>query len=182
MSVVRLNVLSMTDVNAANITRSINELEEECENVDIIGNYAMSDEFVNIIKENPIDKDYRIETENLSNSSESSTNSWIQLEGKYYSIWDDELNAVYKKLLSKLNEDEQKLLIEAQKGWLQFHINDPKFVTEVFYNRESGSILGTQGYISMMSLEKRRIRERTIELMEYYYMLGNNVEFEYKNN
>lgn len=146
------------------------------------GNYQMTEKFSNIINKNLIDNDYNIEMGKLSASSKFSTYSWVKLENKYNDIWDKELNAIYKKLLSKLNKDEQKLLIDSQKAWLQFHLNDPKFVNKVFYNRESGAVLGSHGKISMVSVQTKRIRERTLELMEYYYMLGNDVEFQYKGN
>lgn len=145
------------------------------------GRYDMSGEFINAVDKNPIDHDYDIEWKKLDGSKNFSTQAEIELEEKYTKIWDNELNAVYKKLLSKLNPKERDVLIESQKGWLEYHLKESEFVNQTFYLRESGPIFGTQGRVSMQVAFKGRLRERTLELMEYYVSLGGKLEFMYKS-
>jgi len=103
----------------------------------------------------------------------------MALESKYTKIWDVELNAIYNKLLAKLTPKEKEGLIETQQGWLQYHMKESEFVNQVFNLRESGPVLGSQGTIQKQQAIKERIRERTLELMEYCSLLGDNVEFVY---
>jgi uncharacterized protein YecT (DUF1311 family) len=145
------------------------------------GVYDMSGEYIKTIENNPIDHDNNIEMKNLNNSQNYSTQAVLGLEYKYIKIWDDELNSIYNKLLSNLNVKEKGILLEAQKGWLAQHLKETEFVNQVFYQRESGPILGSQGRIQMQEAIKGRLRQRTLELMEYYEMLGNKVEFVYKS-
>lgn len=143
------------------------------------GQYQMAEGgFSSLVKDNEIDKDYKIESATFQKSTEFSTQGWVQLESKYSEIWDKELNNTYNKLLKKLNEAEKKKLVEAQKGWGKFHINESEFVVEAW--NDLG--LGTQGKVQLVMAGKDRIRERTLQLMEYYHMLGGEVEFLYKGN
>jgi uncharacterized protein YecT (DUF1311 family) len=143
--------------------------------------YDMSGEFDNLMKNNPLDKDYEKEIQELSNSKDFNTQAWVEIESKYTKLWDSELNSIYKKLLAQLAPEEKALLIESQKGWLQYHLNEQKFVNQTFYFRKNDPIVGSQGRVQTITAYKERIRERTIELMEYYSMLGNEIIFEYKN-
>ena len=87
------------------------------------------------------------------------------------------MNAIYNKLLSKLNPKEKEALLESQKGWLQYHMKESEFVNQVFNLRDSGPVFGSQGRVQMQQAIKGRIRERTLVLMEYYSLLGNDVQF-----
>ena len=144
------------------------------------GVYDMTGEFLDELNNNPIDRDYEVESKKLSESSDLSTSAEINLESKYIKIWDTELNAIYDKLLEKLSSNEKEVLIKSQKGWLQNHTKESEFVNQVFYLRESAPLLGSQGRVQMQQAIKGRLRERTLELMEYYYLLGHNIEFIYK--
>jgi len=144
------------------------------------GVYDMTGEFVTKVNNNPIDSDYGIELNELNQSKSFSTTTQLELELKFTEIWDKELNSIYNKLLAKLNTKERGALIESQKGWLQFHMKESEFVKQVFYFQESGPVLGSQGTVQMQQAIKGRIRERTLELMEYYSILGNPIEFVYK--
>lgn len=141
------------------------------------GQYQMTDEgFSELVKNNAIDRDYANEMAEFQESTEFSTNGWIQLESKYSKLWDNELNNIYKKLLEKLNDEEKKKLLEAQKGWLVFHVSESEFVAEAW--EDFG--LGSQGRVQILIAERDRIRKRTLQLMEYYHMLGGEVEFLYE--
>lgn len=141
------------------------------------GQYQMSEEgFSNLVKDNGIDKDYKIESDKFQKSPEFNTQGWIEIENKYSKLWDKELNDVYNKLLKKLNEAKKKKLTEAQKGWVLFHINESEFVSVAW----SDLGLGTQGKVQLVMAQKERLRTRTLQLMEYYHLLGGEVEFLYK--
>ncbi|MFU1794632.1 lysozyme inhibitor LprI family protein [Paenibacillus azoreducens] len=170
----------------SNITASKNSKIENKENSSYVdsresyGSYDLSNEFTKLIQSNPIDRAYNKEADEVYDSPNYSTHKGIQLEGKYADLWDKELNAIYKKLLAKLNPKEKKLLIESQKGWLQYHLKESDFVQETFQGNSLNNI-GSQGLINMQSAIKHRLRDRTIQLFEYDYMLGGNAKFIYRN-
>lgn len=152
---------------------------EDDDNVDnsYFGQYQMSEDgFSKYVKNNAIDKDYEVELTKFQESAGFNTQSWVELESKYIEIWDKELNNTYSNLLKKLNSKEQEKLREAQKGWLQYHTKESAFVAESF--EDFG--LGSQGRVQSAMAIKDRIRERTLHLMEYYFMLGEDVVFLYK--
>ena len=86
----------------------------------------------------------------------------------------------YLQISCKFFADRAQSYIESQKGWLQYHLKESEFINQVFYLRESGQIFGSQGKVQIQQAIKGRLRERTLELLEYDSLLGNDVEFEYK--
>jgi hypothetical protein len=144
-----------------------------------IGNYDLKGEFYDEMLRNPIDHDYKVEFNEFQNSKEIITTlGWGALESKYTEIWDKELNQIYKKLLSKLDRKPREALIESQKEWLQYHLRETKFVEKTFINN---GYLGSQGSVSLCTVIRERIRERTMQLFEYRYLLDGEVEFLYQN-
>lgn len=141
------------------------------------GQYQMSDDgFSKYVQDKAIDKDYEVEYKKFQESAEFNTQDWVELESKYIELWDKELNNTYNNLLKKLNAKEQEKLRDAQKGWLQYHTKESEFIAETW--EDFG--FGTQARVQSAMAIKDRIRERTLHLMEYYYMLGGDVEFLYK--
>ena len=144
-----------------------------------IGNYDLTGDFYDEMLRNPIDHDYEVEFNKLQNSKEIITTLvWGALESKYTEIWDKELNQIYKKLLSKLDEEPREALIESQKEWLQYHLKETKFVEKTFINN---GYLGSKGSVSLGIVIRERIRERTMQLFEYRYLLDGEVEFLYQS-
>lgn len=144
-----------------------------------IGNYELKGEFYDEMLRNPIDHDYEVEFNEFQNSKEIITTlEWGALESKYTEIWDKELNQIYKKLLSKLDREPREALIESQKEWLQYHLRETKFVEEAFIDN---GYLGSRGSVSLATDIKERIRERTMQLFEYRYLLDREVEFLYQS-
>lgn len=144
-----------------------------------IGNLDLKGEFYDEMLRNPIDHDYEVEFNEFQNSKEIITTlEWGALESKYTEIWDNELNHIYKKLLSKLVREPREALIESQKEWLQYHLRETKFVEKSFINN---GYLGSQGSVSLGRVIKERIRERTMQLFEYRYLLDGEVEFLYQS-
>lgn len=144
-----------------------------------IGNLDLKGEFYDEMLRNPIDHDYEVEFNEFQNSKEIITTlGWGALESKYTEIWDKELNQIYKKLLSKLDREPREALIESQKEWLQYHLKETKFVEKTFiYN----GYLGSKGSVSLVTVIRERIRERTMQLFEYRYLLDGEVEFLYQS-
>lgn len=144
-----------------------------------IGNYDLKGEFYDEVLRNPIDHDYEVEFNENQNSKEIITTlEWGALESKYTEIWDKELNQIYKKLLSKLDREPRESLIESQKDWLQYHLRETKFVEKTFI---TNGYLGSQGSVSLGTVIRERIRERTMQLFEYRYLLDGEVEFVYQS-
>ena len=144
-----------------------------------IGNYELKGEFYDEMLRNPIDHDYEVEFNEYQNSKEIITTlGWGALESKYTEIWDKELNQIYKMLLSKLDRESREALIESQKEWLQYHLRETKFVEKTFI---SNGYLGSQGSVSLGRVIRERIRERTMQLFEYRYLLDREVEFLYQS-
>jgi len=171
---VSLLACTNTSANSGNEPK-LNSTEQPVDSY--YGQYQMADEgFSSLVKDNKIDRDYNTESANFQKSPEFSTQGWVELESRYKELWDKELNNTYNKLIKELNEAEQKKLLEAQKVWLQFHTNESAFVLETWENLG----LGSQGRVQLVMAEKERIRKRTLQLMEYYNMLGGEVEFLYK--
>ncbi|WP_145410611.1 lysozyme inhibitor LprI family protein [Paenibacillus xylanexedens] len=143
-----------------------------------IGNLDLKGDFYDEMLRNPIDHDYEVEFNEFQNSNEIvTTMEWGALQSKYTEIWDKELNQIYKKLLSTLDGEPREALIEAQKDWLQFHLKESKFVEDTFiYN----GYLGSRGPVSLGTVIKERLRERTIQLFEYRYLLDCEIEFLYQ--
>lgn len=144
-----------------------------------IGNLDLKGEFYDEMLRNPIDHDYEVELNEFQNSKEIITTlEWGALESKYTEIWDKELNQIYKKLLSKLDREPREALIESQKEWLQYHLRETKFVEKTFIDN---GYLGSQGSVSLGTVIRERIRERTMQLFEYRYLLDGKVEFLYRS-
>ncbi|MGF9697857.1 lysozyme inhibitor LprI family protein [Paenibacillus sp. MABNR03] len=144
-----------------------------------IGKLDSKGEFYDEMLRNPIDHDYEVEFDEFQNSKEIITTlEWGAFESKYTEIWDKELNQIYKTLLSKLDREQREALIESQKEWLQYHLRETKFVEETFiYN----GYLGSTGPVSLTKVIWERIRERTMRLFEYRYLLDGEVEFVYQS-
>lgn len=136
------------------------------------GAYDYSGDFSQQLAQNCLDRDYLVEQK-----AAYTTRDYAELEGKYVKLWDKELNAVYQKVLARLDVRQRELLVNAQAGWLQWHINETEFVRAGLLNDRK---LGTLGGIQEIRAQKDRLRERTLELMEYYYHLGGTPEFEYQ--
>ncbi|MCL6659252.1 lysozyme inhibitor LprI family protein [Paenibacillus amylolyticus] len=140
-----------------------------------IGNYDSTGDFYDEMLRNPIDHDYEVEFNKLPKRLLQHWDGGA-LESKYTEIWDKEMNQIYKKLLSKLDREPREALIESQKEWLQYHLRETKFVEKTFINN---GYLGSQGSVSLGTVIRERIRERTMQLFEYRYLLDGEVEFLY---
>ena len=84
-------------------------------------------------------------------------------------LWDKELNKYYRLLLTKLDAPGQKKLKETQKQWIIFRDNEIKFISEAYGKRE-----GTMWVITVADKVNQLIRQRAVDLIEYWATLTEN--------
>lgn len=136
------------------------------------GAYDMSGDFTQELDQNPLDRDYKLEL-----AITGSMKDMHQLEAKYINLWDRELNVIYQRLLARLDDERKDLLIDAQVGWLQWHTRENEYLSKTFAQFPK---YGTLQPLLQARAFKSRLRERTLELMEYYYLeCGEKADFDY---
>ena len=128
-------------------------------------------EFLLLLGNNSLDNDYETQMSRWTSNSE-----WQGLVERFTRLWDTELNSVYKKIMKTLSEDQQKLLKESQRAWLDHYNREIVFFNTVFGSKDS---LGRETYISWLGTMLSKKRDRAIVLLEYYYMLSGTFELEY---
>lgn len=80
--------------------------------------------------------------------------------------WDKELNKNYKLLMSVLSEEEKELLKKSQRTWITFRDNEMAFSNKMYINMN-----GSMWLIVAAQRKCDFIRQRTLELKEYYSIL-----------
>ena len=85
--------------------------------------------------------------------------------------YDQLLNKYYRRLLSKLSEDDKKILIQSQKNWIQFRDSELEFNEVLTEDKSSGG--GTIQRVIAASRILDLTQRRVIELYRY---LGRNFE------
>jgi len=88
---------------------------------------------------------------------------------KAESNWDKELNKYYKLLLTKLDSVGQKNLRESQREWIVYKDKEVNFFSEVFSKKD-----GTMWNLLIADKRMQIIRQRAIELSDYYETLTQN--------
>ena len=136
------------------------------------GIYQYTNDFAQTVQDNPLDRAYSREVKTATTTLE-----YAELENKYIALWDRELNGVYNTLLGKLSGEEKERLVDAQVAWLDWHIKERAFVNRTWLEQRK---LGSQGPVQELKAEKLRLRERTLELLEYNCLLGGEVKFTYQ--
>lgn len=76
--------------------------------------------------------------------------------------WDNELNAVYQDLRSRLNEEEKEALRQTQLKWIEFRDAEIAFAGTLY-----GNMQGTMFILFYSSRRLDIIKDRTIELNGY---------------
>jgi uncharacterized protein YecT (DUF1311 family) len=116
-------------------------------------------------------KSYKIDT--LLNNCIDQTNggdvSMISCLQKAEIKWDAELNKTYKLLLTKLDSSDQRKLRESQRQWLVYENKEIDFFTDVYAKQD-----GTMWTVLISDKRMQLIRQRTIELLDYYETLTQN--------
>jgi uncharacterized protein YecT (DUF1311 family) len=179
------NIALQNTLDEANKWNRILEVQMEKNNIsnevreEHYGNYQGNDDFSDIINDNPIDKDYGVEFDELQESENFTTLAMGALETKYTLIWEEELNFALSYLYETLSEQDSSNLKQAQKSWQSFIDNDDIFVGEKFLYTE---FVGSQGIVQMGTVRLHRTRERAIQLMEFIFSIDRTaVDFMYDN-
>lgn len=73
-----------------------------------------------------------------------------------------QLDAVYKQLMAKLDEDGQKALKEAERSWIKWRDDEA-----VLMGRVTGAIGGSALRVEFLTAQKKLIEERTQRLTDY---------------
>jgi uncharacterized protein YecT (DUF1311 family) len=136
--------------------------------------FSMLESTKKLLEANPLDRDYNRDTYKPENGT---TYGMAMIEAKYIKLWDRELNVIYQKLLLKLNDEERELLVDSQVAWLQHHEKEQEFTRKAF-SKNAGSF----SIVMQAGAYANRLRDRTLQLMAYYYRLGGEIAFEYKGD
>ena len=80
-----------------------------------------------------------------------------------YQVWDDELNAVYRRIKAAMTKEEFELLRRAERAWLKERDERAE--------RECSGKEGEAARVAELASLTRSTRERTHELLEMYYTL-----------
>ena len=81
-------------------------------------------------------------------------------------LYDSILNKYYRKLLSVLKGDDKKILIQAQKAWLNFRDSEDKLISAIGKPEYSGG--GTMQQLTDASLYLDIVKNRTNNLFDHY--------------
>jgi uncharacterized protein YecT (DUF1311 family) len=81
--------------------------------------------------------------------------------------WDKELNKYYGLLKTKLPKDAFEILKESQKEWINYRDKEYSFIAKFYYEVQEG----TMWYVVAKNKEKDIVKNRALELEEYYKML-----------
>ena len=146
------------------------------------------DEFSEIIRNNDIDYDYEHKLQ-----TPGDTNGGMAISaGEYAVLWKAEMEAQYEKLYSLLSEyvqsgeiSETRLmeLSDAQTAFLAYLQNDMMFVQNTLGPVGEMQEMGSFGTVMINSRYASAYRQRTIDLMEYIYLLDHSaLQFVYQND
>lgn len=79
--------------------------------------------------------------------------------------YDSLLNKYYKKLLNILNDEDKKILIQAQKAWISYRDNETELVNTIGKDHYSGG--GTIQQLTESSLYLDLIKNRTVDILHH---------------
>ena len=130
--------------------------------------------FNEVIKNNPIDKDF------YSIVFSGSTEQIIEENCKYRDYWENEMNAACDKLAGILTESDLVNLENAQESWKTYMEDNDSLRKSMFYERNyEGADIGSLAKAFVSVNQANETRYRALELMEYLYRLANEVDFVY---
>src|SRR5262245_40139138 len=91
--------------------------------------------------------------------TEGVTASIRDVQGQVYKKWDEELNRLYQKLMSKLPKEKKALLRESQRNWLKFRDTEYDLLNRAIYAKG-----GTLSTVVVGSLGNEIVRTRALQL------------------
>lgn len=151
------------------LQQSLEQAEEKIQKYEHYGYYQGNEDFSKIVRDNPIDLAYEQERRQLQESETSTTLAWGALEGKYLAKWQDKMNETLSDLEQSLNAADRASLAEAQHSWQSSIEADTNFANHAFIAK---GVSESQGTVQAAETQVQKTRARTIELMEYAFMLN----------
>jgi uncharacterized protein YecT (DUF1311 family) len=100
------------------------------------------------------------------NDYDYSTGAMTTAMDEHTTAYDKLMSQYYKKLLTKLKAEDKKVLIAAQKSWIQFRDNERKLMNTMAKEIYSGG--GTIQIMVVYSSYDALVEHRAIQLAEYY--------------
>lgn len=97
----------------------------------------------------------------------ASTADMIACEDKAFKDWDDELNRVYKELMSKLSPKQKDALKASQLAWIKHKDGELQFIGQLYDGFE-----GTMYQPMRVDAAKDVIRARALELKHWLEILN----------
>ncbi|WP_281636679.1 lysozyme inhibitor LprI family protein [Flavobacterium marginilacus] len=104
---------------------------------------------------------------NCLNKSEISNAEMCNCTIKARESWDKELNKYYGLLKTKLPKEAFEILKESQKQWINYRDKEYLFISKFYYEVKEG----TMWFAVAENKKKEIVKERALELEEYYRML-----------
>jgi|GEM_PF-5915155 len=152
------------------------QIIDKSEFTEFKGNYLGDGEteILTIINNNPIDKQYIIENEEIELKS---TVEILDFYGKYYDIWEDELEYAKQIITENLTGEALDNFVESQDAWEKYNKYEVNLSMNILI-LANGSSTGHSILTTMQSVD--RIRTRTFTLVEYSCMLTGEYNFSYK--
>lgn len=100
--------------------------------------------------------------EKMADESVVSTAAMRDITNQARIKWDSELNAVYKRLLKRLNSKQQAALRKAQQQWLKYRDAEGNAISEIISSRQ-----GTIYQISGTNIGMQLVRALALDLIRY---------------
>lgn len=171
------NTLAPTSTLAVTQLPTMTRAEELFSDYECFWAFDVNPQFVQLIKNNPIDKAFEKESIEMKEKHLTSDLDEQQFSIKYIAIWETELENTVKKLQGALNGEALKAFNESQSAWLINNVQDSKLKYEIVRDT-----VGEGGiYPALINYETIGcIRYRTLQLAQYCYMLTGSFYFEYK--
>ncbi len=77
-------------------------------------------------------------------------------------MWDQEMNACYKRLMARLPKTKREILKNAQRAWVTFRDADGKAIEAIISSQE-----GTQSQLAGTEASYQRVRDRALQLLAF---------------
>lgn len=96
--------------------------------------------------------------------SNQTTYGMMQCESIAREEWTVEMNKYYGLLLDSLSDETAYLLIESQKAWTEYNLNEQKLANSIYYVE----MQGTMWWVVNAGRLSEMVRQRALELKEYF--------------
>ncbi len=125
-----------------------------------------------ILNNNIIDKLYIEECNDAITTVE-----FMNINNRYLDIWKNELDNVVDKIKSFLSDEMLSKFDESQASWQIYFETNPNIAVDIYTQK-----MGRGSIVHQLYADKslHMLRQRTLELAEYYYILTGNFEFEFQ--